>query len=104
MLADAFSLVFVKSVPHSSAQHQNFAGELNEVVLSSEIAKFLSELNSFSAADPDGLRPHLLKAYFDALSLASYLLNTKSLDECAALSVEPSVVAPYSKCVQDEIH
>ena len=65
LLAHAFSLVFVEGAPFS-AQHQSFAGKLNEVALSTEIVvRVLAELNSSSAAGPDGLHPHLLKACSD---------------------------------------
>ena len=77
-----FFLVFVEGALSFSAPHQSFAGKLEEVALSPEIVvKVLSELNSSSAAGPDGLHPHLLKACSDALCLPLYLLFVRSLDE-----------------------
>ena len=74
-------MVFVEGAPFS-APHQSFAGKLNEVALSTEtVVKVLSELNSSSAAGPDGLHPHLLKACSDALSLPLYLPFVRSQDE-----------------------
>ena len=84
VLANAFSTVFVEDAPPVAAQHQSFAGVLDKVYATSEnVVKVLSGLNSSSAAGPDGLHPHLLKACSGALSLPFYLLFERSLDEGA---------------------
>ena len=67
-----FLRVFVEGASLFPAQHNSFAGKWDEVALPLEI-KVLSELNS-TAADPDDLHPHLLKACSRALSLLLYLL------------------------------
>ena len=64
LLANAFSAVFVENAHPVAAQHQSFAGVLDEVFVSPESVKVLSALNSSSAASPDGLHPHLLKVCF----------------------------------------
>ena len=69
LLANAFSAVFVEGTPPVAAQHQSFAGMLDEVYVTPEnVVKILSGLNSSSAVSLDGLHPHLLKACSAALS------------------------------------
>ena len=81
LLTEAFYAVFVQ-VPPVSAQHHSFNGRLEEVYGSPEsVVNVSSSLNSSSAAVPDGVHPHLLKACSAALSLPFYLLIVRSLDE-----------------------
>ena len=68
-------------VLHFLHEHQSIPGKLDEIASSPEKVKILSEVNSSSAAGPDGLHPHLLKACSDALSLPLYLLFVRCLDE-----------------------
>ena len=97
--ADAFSAVFVESAPPVPAQHQRFAGVLDEVYLSSgSIARVLTGLNSSSAAGPDGLHPHLLRVCSAAFSLPFYILFVTSLHEGVLPSLwKTSIVAPLHK-------
>ena len=96
LLANAFSAVFVEGAPPVAAQHQSFAGVLDEVFVSPEnVVKVLSALSSFSAAGPDGLHPHLLKACSAALSLPLYFLFERSLDKEVLSNLwKTSIIAP----------
>ena len=59
----AFSTVFVEGVPPNAADNQVCAGVLDDVDLSLGVVAGLSSgLNSSSAAGPDGLHLHMLKA------------------------------------------
>ena len=83
LLADAFSAVLVvESASPISAPHQGFAGVLQEVYASPEsVARELSNLSNSSAAGPDRLQSHLLKACSAALSLPSYFLFVRYIEE-----------------------
>ena len=62
------------------------------------VAGHLSGLNSMSAADPDGLHPHMLKACSDELSLSLYLLFIRSLSEGDLPTLwKTSIVTPVFK-------
>ena len=97
LLADAFPAVFVKDAP--SAQHQIFAGVLDEVhVFLGSVVRVLSSWNSFSVAGLDGLHPHLLKHCSTALSLTYYILLVRSLEERVLPNLwKTSILAPLYK-------
>ena len=95
----SYSSVFVRSTPVISAEHQRFGGVMEDVVVSLDlIAKVLCNLDSSSAAGPDGLHPHLLKACSVPLSWPLFLLFSKSFDEGMLPSLwKTSIVAPLFK-------
>ena len=72
---------------------------LEEVYSSSgSVARVLTDLNSSSAAGPDGLHPHLLRARSAALSLSFYILFVRSLQDGVLPSLwKTSIVAPLNK-------
>ena len=96
---DSFSSVFVRSTPVISGEHQRFGGVMGDVVVSPDlIAKVLSNLDGSSAAGPDGLHPHLLKACSVALLWPLFLLFFKSFEEGMLPTLwKTSVVAPLFK-------
>ena len=62
------------------------------------VAGVLSGLNSSSAAGPDVLHPHMLKACLDALSLPLYLLFIRSLSKVELPTRwKTSIVTPLFK-------
>ena len=72
-------LFFTVSLSFSNTYTNKDTGGLNKVYVSPEnVVKVLSGLNSSSAAGPDGLHTHLLKACSVALSLPFHLLFERS--------------------------
>ena len=71
---------------------------LDEIYLSpGSVASVLIDLNT-SAAGPDGLHPHLLRACSAALSLPLYILFERSLQEgVLPILWKNSIVAPLNK-------
>lgn len=63
---------------HFLRQHQVYVRVFDNVDLSPAI---IAGLNGNSAASPDSLQPHMLKACTDALAFPLYLLLVRSLNE-----------------------
>ena len=77
-------MIWHLNTPCLNQIHQNFAGVLDEVYVSSgSAARVLSDLNSSSAAGPDGLHAYRLMACCAALSLPLCILFVRSLEEGA---------------------
>lgn len=82
LLVNVFSEVFVHGVPAYVIEHQVYDGVFGDVDLSlAVVAGLLSCFNGSSAAGPDGLHPHMLKACSDSLSLTLYFLFVRSFHE-----------------------
>ncbi|KAK3894275.1 hypothetical protein Pcinc_001969 [Petrolisthes cinctipes] len=99
LFAEAFSTVFSAHNPENPCDHQQFDGRLRELAVGPpEIAKVLTNLNSYSSMGPDNVYPCLLKHCSDSLAYPLSRLFEMSLQSCSHPSAwKNSLVVPIFK-------
>ena len=78
--ARSFASVFDRSLPSNNFPHQQFQGQITDLVITTEcIAKFLQDLDPNSSMGYDGIHPRLLKYLSAELSLPLAIIFNSSL-------------------------
>lgn len=79
--ANAFSAVFVSTVPAQPGPYQVFDGQMDDIIISYDtVLSVLGSLSASSSPGPDGIHPALLKNCAQAVALPLSLVMCKSLD------------------------
>ena len=78
--ANAFSSVYVTSIPSNDCLHQNFSGSISNLLITpATVAACLEDLQPNSTMGDDGLHPRLLKSLSSELSLPLSIIFNSSL-------------------------